>query len=299
MSILRHVHVARARWGAMELATKLAQRLVDGHPIDAAAALETYPVPDAADVLHGARPDAAARVLRNMSPHRAVEILETWAVETVGAVLGHMPPDAAATLLRRTSQAFRANVLENLSGRTGRTLRSLLEYSPDSAATRMDPHVLALPDDLTVEQATIQVRESAKHVLFNLYVVDRQHVLVGVMNLRELLISKPDARLADVMNTVTFRIAADADRRAILQHPGWREVHSLPVVDAKGRFLGALRYRTLRRLQADALRRGGDSQETVGALADLFWTGVAGVLNSVTMAGGKDAQLPEEHGDGR
>jgi len=281
----------------MKLASKLAQRLVDLHPVDAAATLETLSAADVASLLRTSRPAVAANVLQSMSPHRAAAVLPHLQQEDLGALLDAMPPDTAASLLRRSDSDFRAQVLEALSGRVGRTLRTLLHYSTDSAATRMDPHVLALPEDLSVEQALVQVREAAQSVLFNLYVVDRQHALVGVLNLRELLSSPPRAPLREVMKKSTFRIAADADRRAILEHPGWREVHSLPVVDSDGRFLGALRYRTLQRLQRDAARSGGDSKETVSALGELFWTGVAGAIDTLTMVGGRGTRRDEEaHG---
>ncbi len=278
----------------MKLASRLAQRLVDHHPVDAAATLETFDAPEVARTLHAVHPAVAARVLQSMSPHRAARALQHVPPDRIGALLDAMPPDAAASLLRRCDPDFRTQVLESLSGRIGRTLRTLLEYALDSAATRMDPHVLALPEDLTVAEAIEQVRESAENVLFNLYVVDRQHVLLGVMNLRELLSSPPGASLREVMKESVFRIAADADRKAILEHPGWREVHSLPVVDAKGRFLGALRYRTLQRLQRDAARGGADGRETVSALGDLFWTGMAGALDALTMVGnrGPDEENP-------
>jgi magnesium transporter len=120
-------------------------------------------------------------------------------------------------------------------------------------------------------------------VLFNIYVVDRERMLVGVLNLRELLMAPPASSLQEVMKSTTYRIGVELDRRAIIAHPGWREVHSLPVVDARGRFLGALRHRTLKRLELELASKQDARAQTVAALGDLFWTGVAGILDAVTM----------------
>jgi magnesium transporter len=229
----------------MILVDKLAQRLLEDHPEDAATALESLPADVVAQALAAASTAVTARVLQQMSPHRATPVLEQLPEADLVAVLTAMPTDAAASLLRRGKKPFRNQVLESVGGRAGRTLRTVLSYSTNSAAARMDPHVLTLPADLSVEQAIVQVREVPEHALFNLYIVDRDNVLVGVLNLRELLTADPQKLLQDVMQKPSLRIAADADRRAILEHPGWRQVHSLPVVDAKGRFLGALRYRML------------------------------------------------------
>jgi hypothetical protein len=45
-------------------------------------------------------------------------------------------------------------------------------------------------------------------------------------------------------------VAAEATEDELLQTPHWRLYHTLPVVDRHGHFLGALRYRTLRRVEA-------------------------------------------------
>jgi magnesium transporter len=265
----------------MILGDKLAQRLLEDHPGDAATELESLPADVVAQALAAASTAVTARVLQQMSPHRATPVLEQLPEADLVAVLTAMPTDAAASLLRRGKKPFRNQVLESVGGRAGRTLRTVLSYSTNSAAARMDPHVLTLPADLSVEQAVVQVREVAEHVLFNLYIVDRDNVLVGVLNLRELLTADPQKLLQDVMQKPSLRIAADADRRAILEHPGWRQVHSLPVVDAKGRFLGALRYRMLQRLQNAQSRIAGD-RSTANALGELFRAGAEGALTALT-----------------
>lgn len=280
----------------MKLANQFAQRLIDHHADESAVVLEALAAPEAVHALRNTSPAGIAGVLRSMSAHHAARILQSLPRQDTATILDSMPPEAAANLLRRCEEDFRNEVLESLDGRTGRTLRTLLHYASDSAATRMDPHALSLPDDMSVEHAIAEVRKGTAHVLFNLYVVDRNHRLVGVLNLRELLEAPRKSTLREVMHEPTFRIAADADRRTIFEHPGWRAVHSLPVVDAKGRFLGALRYRTLQRIQAERNRSNSD-RETVRSLGNLFWTGAAGVIDALTLAVGKDQTEGESHGD--
>ncbi|MDX1650704.1 MAG: hypothetical protein R3263_12700 [Myxococcota bacterium] len=88
----------------------------------------------------------------------------------------------------------------------------------------------------------------------------------------------------DVMVRDPFRLRAEDDRMTVAAHPGWREVHALPVVDAAGAYLGAVRYRTLRAVEG-ALQTGEvDTTRTADALADLFVTGAAGLLEAVAGA---------------
>ena len=146
----------------------------------------------------------------------------------------------------------------------------------------MDPQVLSLADDLTAKEALDLIRHSPEHARYNLYIVDREQVLVGVLNLRELLLARPPERISAFMHTRVHRLPAHADRRAIVAHPGWQEVHALPVVDAGGIFLGAIRFGTLRKIE-DTLRGGtsADGSATIDALGDLFSVGVAGVIDGL------------------
>ena len=74
---------------------------------------------------------------------------------------------------------------------------------------------------------------------------------MGVLNLRELLLADRKQTLKSVARSDVMSIQGHQDRNAILAHPAWREAHSLPVVDRQGLYLGAIRYRTLRRLESE------------------------------------------------
>jgi hypothetical protein len=64
------------------------------------------------------------------------------------------------------------------------------------------------------------------------------------------------------------------------------KVHALPVVDANGHFLGAIRYSAFRKLEAEAGRApsGHDPSRTAGALAEIFLLGAAAVARTAESA---------------
>ncbi len=269
----------------MELQESLSTTLVGHHPEDAAAVLEAWPVRDAAQLLTALRPEAAAGVLARMAPAQAAALLGRLDSARASALVAALGLDRAAFLVRRLGAETRAALLEALPAERARPLGLLLRFPPGSAGGLMDPQVLALPEDLRAEQALARLRETPENALYNLYVLDRDQRLVGVMNLRELLLAPPEASLGAVMRTPVQHLRADTERHAIVAHAGWREVHSLPVVDEAGRFLGAIRYRTLRRVEEEL--RGAETAPgapTAQALGDLFWTGVAGLLEAVAGA---------------
>ena len=270
----------------------LAESLLASHPQDAARALEAVPAGPAAALLERAPGSSGSSVLEAMVPHAATAVLQEMAPDVAARLLAHVPIHAAARLLRRLDAERRDSLLSLLPPRPQRALRALASYPEQTAGALMDPEVLALPDDITAREARSRVRSAPEHARYNVYVVDREGRLVGALNLRELFLAAPSATLASVMTRLVHRLAASADRHAIVQHPGWREGHALPVVDPNGRYLGALRYRTLRRLEEE-LRGVADARDvTVDALGELFATGASGVLKALTSEGDGAGRAP-------
>jgi magnesium transporter len=146
-----------------------------------------------------------------------------------------------------------------------------------------------------VEEAVDRVREAAGEARYNLYVVDRDQLLVGVVNLRELLMAEPGAPLSSLMKTAVHRLSARADRPTVVSHPGWRLVHALPVVDERGRYLGAVRYRTMRRLEEGLRNDGTEEGATARALGGLLRAGASAVLEALVSSVPSD-ERPYERG---
>lgn len=268
----------------MPLVRRLADHYLAAHPDRAAAALEPLTAAEIAQALSRGSAAHAASLLRRLSPHIAAEGLRALAPERGAELLAALEVNAGARLLRRVGEPLRSAITAALESRRARTLRTLLDFPEDSAGAWMDPEVLALPQDLSAREALARVRGAASFARYNLYVVDREQRLVGVLNLRELLLARGRELLSNCMVQDPDRLVASADRTAILAHPGWRRVTSLPVVDAEGAYLGAIRYRTLRELEAQLVPTRRD-EDTSSALSQLLSTGARALVETLTGPG--------------
>jgi magnesium transporter len=274
----------------MELRMELTQVFAVGYPEEVAASLDTGPPEQAVQVLQKLPPETAARVLQRMALGPAVQAAEAMEAERVGHILVQLTVDAALSLLRGIAPTCREAIIGAMPGEYASVVNRVIGFPSGTAGALMDPRMLALPFDMAVDEALKAARGEAEHAHYNIYVVDRDHMLIGVVNLREMLQASPRDRLDAVMRPAHHRLDADADGHMIIAHRGWREVYSLPVVDRRGRYLGAIRYRTFRRLEDEL--RGDDiapGAATARALGDLFWTGVGGVIDTIaTVVGPKN-----------
>ncbi len=267
----------------MSLERTLSIRLLSAHPSEAAAVLETMSPDVAASTLVDAPATTIAGVLRRSAPNQAAFVLGQLPPELAQGVIGDLGFDDTADLVRRMDEEPRERFVASLEPELATPLRTLLEFPEGTAGSLMDSRVLALPVDVTAGDAIDQIRRAPDHVRYNLYVVDRERRLVGVLNLRELMLADRDAELGSIARREVLSVEGRADRSVVMAHEAWREAHSLPVVDRQGTYLGAIRYRTWRLLLEDATReRARRDPTTADALGDLFSAGLAGVLGAFT-----------------
>lgn len=262
---------------------QLVRAFAGDHPYEAGLALEKFPAGRIAELL-GELPQATVvAVLERIGSSTGAACLAESPANRAAALVEALSLDAAARLLRVLAPDGRTRILAGVSERRRLPLERLLTYPPGTAGSLMDPQVLSLPDLLTVGEALARVQRSPQHALYYLYMTDGEQRLSGVINLRELMLALPGERLAAVMRGPVERLTAGTLLADILLHPAWHEFHALPVTGEDGKFFGAVRYRTLKRLEQEVERRRTEAKGTTALLSfgELCWVGFAGVLSGL------------------
>ena len=256
---------------------ELAHRFAASHPNEAAWILEGLDVQEVADFLAGADSETGAGVVAAMAPVSAVGCLRHLETEAAGAIVERLELETGAALLRMMEREGRDSLLRILSKEKGESLETVLRFPENTAGSLMDPNALALPRDITLQEGLDRVRRYPERASYYVYVIDRSRLLAGVVNIRELMIGDPERPLSEVVRPVSARLNVNDSLAAVVAHPGWLEFQVLPVLDDDGRFVGALRHRTLRRLVRDATEGGSSSKSVGSALGELFQIGLTGL----------------------
>jgi magnesium transporter len=270
----------------MSLQARLTAFYLETQPADAARTLERFPAGQATAALETVPPRAAAAVLAGMESGRAAVVLLRCAEGPRRNIVEAMAIDVAARILRRVDAGSREAMLESLSRDDHRRLRRLLEYPDATAGMWMDPNVVSLPGDLEAGEAVRRLRDKPRPVRYYVYVTDREQRLTGVLTLRELLSSPRHDLLRDASHRAVQHVVDQDDRAAILQHPGWREFHALPVTDRAGVLVGVIRYETARRLEEESRTERTPGFLALGTSIGEAWIRVtATMLESLSPAG--------------
>ena len=92
-------------------------------------------------------------------------------------------------------------LLGRLTRESSEELRSLLNFDPDSAGGVMNTELILLEKNFTADEAIAHIRSEMadKESPYYAYVVDAQHVLVGVLSLRDLMLARPGTVVGDAV----------------------------------------------------------------------------------------------------
>jgi magnesium transporter len=267
----------------VKAARDLGERFLRLHPDEAAALLERLPPERIAALTAEVPPQAAAAALPRMSLGSASAALALAEPNAAAEVADALPLHAAATIFRAMPAGAVETIRARLSPAKAEALERLLRYPEGTAGALMDPLAPGVPADLTIGETVETIRAEARSLRYYVYVVDRaERKLAGVVSVRTLLLEDPATPLAAVTEREVETLSAYAAREAIVSHPAWQRFHALPVVDAGGSLLGAIRYETYRAL--DSVGESADAGSAVATaleLGELFWIGFGGLLSGL------------------
>jgi magnesium transporter len=217
------------------------------HPEDIAELLEDLSAREAVALVRALRTETAADVVERLSPHRQVLVFN--AIDTARAVelLGEMDPDDRVDLLQELEEDDAAALLEALERRepaAAEEVRELVQYEPETAGGLMTTEFASLPPETKVWEAMEAARhfgrEDRAEMLYYIYVCRPTGELLGVVSLRDLILSEPGQALSEIMTENVFRVLSFDDQEKVAHEIARYDLAALPVVDSVSRMLGVV-----------------------------------------------------------
>ncbi|MEF8729292.1 MAG: magnesium transporter [Accumulibacter sp.] len=210
------------------------------HPADMAAILDDLPPAHVVDIFHAIADTAmAADVFNQLPADRRTQLLTESSIEKIAGVLEHLPPDDLADLIGELPEDQREQLMALLGRDSKDEVESLLQYDPNSAGGIMTTDFFSLPHSLSVEEAieNIRSREDVEMV-FYLYLTDEMGRLVGVVSLRQLLLTRAGTPLHKVMNRRVMKVTTDTDQTTVAMLVDKYRLLAIPVVDEDNVLVG-------------------------------------------------------------
>ncbi|WP_185265582.1 magnesium transporter [Halopseudomonas xiamenensis] len=219
---------------------ELQRKLSELHPADVAYILESLPLDERLAVWQLVKSDHDGDILLEVSDAVRETLIADMDSHEIIAAANALDADELADLAPDLPRDVVRELMDSLDAQRRERLRSALSYDEDEVGALMDFDMVTIRDDVTLEVVSRYLRrfDSLPDHTDKLFVIDSEGRLQGVLPIHKLLVSSPDALVADVMATdpVVFDPHAEAGEAA--QAFERYDLVTAPVVDADGKLCG-------------------------------------------------------------
>ncbi len=185
--------------------------------------------------------EAAADIFERLEDHEQERFVERFGALRLAPIVSEMAPDEATDLIEALPDQVGDELLGRIAPEAAAEIRPLLGWPDDSAGGLMTTELVSASPDRTAAELIECIRERSDEVEMISYVYAVEHNrLVGVASLRDVIVSKSDARLADFMATDVRSVLPSTDQEEVARVLSKYDVTALPVVDELGRLLGVI-----------------------------------------------------------
>jgi len=223
--------------------TVFVRRARDFEPADLADILSALGERDRLTAVQALPPELSSQALAEMPEEaHAEDTLAALAPEQAAEIVEQLEDDDAADILGELEPAAQERILQEVEDRA--EVDQLLGYDEETAGGRMTTHTVTVLDTITAGEALDEIRRQAEQAedFYQVFVVDAQRRLVGVLPFKDLVVSRPDRRVRDFMAPADISVPPELDQEAVARLLARYNLPSVAVVDEAGRLLGRITF---------------------------------------------------------
>jgi magnesium transporter len=223
--------------------THFLRRAPDLEPADLADVLSALEKEERVAVVEALPPELSSQALAEMPEEaHAGETLAALDPGRAAEIVGELDDDDAADILGELDPSRQEQILSGVHERA--EVDRLLRYGEETAGGRMTTHVVTVRDAATAGQALEEIRRQAEEVedFYQVFVVDGDGKLVGVLPFKDLVISRPERLVRSFMTSADIFVTPDQDQEKVAHLMARYNIPSVPVVDEHGHLLGRVTF---------------------------------------------------------
>lgn len=209
---------------------------------------------DQQELLHQLYPENKRKIADFLSAEEFAEIFEWMDHEKqeeavvylpddyLVAIFNYLPTDTLAAFVLVSENNELQALLEEMDPVEYKRLNEVLSYEYESAGSIMTKEYFFVYEENTVKEVIQRIRQFGERAetVYYLYVVDNKHHLVGVLSLRDLLLSTEDVKVHDIMNPQVVTTFVDEDQEEVAKVIQDYDLLAIPVLTHENRLVGII-----------------------------------------------------------
>ena len=218
------------------------QKLAKLHPADLADIMEELSPAERQSIFDSLDEEAAAEVLAELDNRLTTQIVEKMDPEKAADILEEMPPDEAADLLADLPPETSHELLQELPRAEAQEVRELLKFEENTAGGMMTTEFVMVLEDATRGEVVDYIRfhEVPIDQLDNVFVTNKDEILVGAVPVSRLLLAGQDQKMTELFFEPPVSARPETEDKEVFELFDKYNLRSMAVVDEEGHPIGAI-----------------------------------------------------------
>lgn len=208
---------------------------------DIAEIVELFDTEDRRLIFDALDKTEAAEVLEKVDEATRAELFDLLDDDELVELISELDPDDAADVLAELDKEESQEVLEGLDADDAEQIKELMVYSEDSAGGIMDPTVLSVNENASVNEVIQRIRDAeVDEDFYSVFVVDKNGRFLGDVRIRLLITHSADTRISTLIDTGALFVNVDADQEEVRNLFKKNDLMVAAVLDHRKRLVGRI-----------------------------------------------------------
>lgn len=213
------------------------------HYADIAEILDEVSLEEAIYVIKLLDSETTSEILMELDEDHREKILRNLSAKEIAEEIEELDTDDAADILAELPENRQLEVISQIEDEDHKAeITELLKYDEDSAGGLMAKELVKVYESWTVEGCLRRIRGQAKDVtrVHSIYVVNKKNQLIGRLSLKDLIIAKGEAKIADIYISSVDYVKVDEDVQEVARVMAKYDLEAIPVVGENMLLLGRI-----------------------------------------------------------
>ncbi len=229
----------------------LKENISEIHPVDLADILEELDGDQRLAVFKELEPEQASDTLEEVEPRIQRELIHSMEKRQAAQLINARSPAQAAVILSALPSAEADELLQLINKESADKIKIIIDQHDENILLFSTQKFMKMPESTKVDEVLTDFREIARNmdVIMYVYVTDKQGILKGVVDFRELLAAEPDQLLGEIMvdNIISLN-PEDTLSDAVVMFSRY-EFRAIPITDAENKLLAVVSFRDIRGIE--------------------------------------------------
>ena len=185
---------------------------------------------------------AEGEILAELHDEIQQELMAEIKSDELVKIISDLEVDELVDILQNLPKVKVESVLSKIARRDSERIRTVLEYSEDSAGGLLNTDVISVRPrhSLEVVMRYLRSKKELPNNTDKIFVVSRDDKYLGELPVSKLLVSEPSLTVRELMETEVKPIAADTNDKEVAKLFEQNDLVSAPVVDEDMKLLGRI-----------------------------------------------------------